>query len=817
MRFFDTTVYLPVGMYRMAVTTEEPRIPTAFEWQIAKIVDELQKMEVHTDVTVIDIFREVLGCNGVEPFVKTALQELFSSTVNVFRTKNHRVPFEELHISEIEVTKEGRLLLQSKKLPSAPRTEERKVYFDYARNAIVPEGRWGTRIDFAESYAKLLLSLVEGVAAPIEQQREIEERGLSHDSRIREIVPIQGDHMQYFWRRQPVSFSIENGKITLDPFQRDPKDGTEQYLRNLTPEIARQVFFTEQFSDDGLVPSGEVVDMPKNLISITPVPKIASASVPNVPITFRQESAPSGIVRPTLLDVILRPELDGGPEFEVIDAETCFSRLVLSGDSYGLSGWSVSDRSTIYTLARVRCFYDGMPLELPVSIMTRQDPALSERQNVAIARALQKVSGHERYVIGYLMAAKPDDREKQLTHIRTGEGAAASEIVNKIILTAKARGMGSVEGMILNDLFSKQAYDDLKDVEADLKLINEIDVTSSARAPYIEKMRSAMRRFRPETMKLWADATMLKSKLGLRWTFNEHDPLMAFLFSPAVSATDIELAKKTISLAGTDGAWFDVCKEVLKNHGEKLPPVEYVKKATTLSLGDTLSFSRMMQWFVDFSDWQNGFRTEDERNDFFARHSLPLPVKKKPMEVPPKRRPASTTKQSGEKESAHLVPQTSLIIIDGSNLVGFDDGLRTRALEAVLKALASNGYQYRVFFDKSIFSWLKRLRDQRGIDFINDGVNNGSFIIAPSRTEADGQILQLADNEDGEPHVISYDDYKDRADIYPWVLNRKGDSRVHAWNFIQTAKGVRILIADFNLDIVIPNAKLTRRYEGGRK
>ena len=79
------------------------------------------------------------------------------------------------------------------------------------------------------------------------------------------------------------------------------------------------------------------------------------------------------------------------------------------------------------------------------------------------------------------------------------------------------------------------------------------------------------------------------------------------------------------------------------------------------------------------------------------------------------------------------------------------------------------------------------------------------------------QILKLADNEDGEPHVISYDDYKDRADIYPWVLNCKGDSRVHAWNFIQTVKGVRILIADFNLDIVIPNAKLTRRREGGRK
>ena len=175
---------------------------------------------------------------------------------------------------------------------------------------------------------------------------------------------------------------------------------------------------------------------------------------------------------------------------------------------------------------------------------------------------------------------------------------------------------------------------------------------------------------------------------------------------------------------------------------------------------------------------------------------LPLPLKVPPPSV------LTVPGLRCRKSDAVLVPRTSLIIIDGNNLVSYDDELRTKTLKAVLAALDANGYRYVVFFDKGIFRWLEtEFNDKVGVDYIREGEAARVFHIAPSRAEADGQILQLADKEGA--HVISCDRFRDYEKNYPWIKGSRNSCRVHGWNLVPVKGGVRALIVGFDLDIVV--------------
>lgn len=159
----------------------------------------------------------------------------------------------------------------------------------------------------------------------------------------------------------------------------------------------------------------------------------------------------------------------------------------------------------------------------------------------------------------------------------------------------------------------------------------------------------------------------------------------------------------------------------------------------------------------------------------------------------------------GRKEDVVLVPNTSLVVVDGNNMVLDNKELRVETLKAVLAALDSKGYRSVVFFDKSIFRRLKEeFHDQNGVDYIREGEKRGIFYITPSHAEADGQILQLADKEGGA-HVLSRDRFRDYEKIYPWIKGSRNSCRVHGWNLVPTKGGVRVVIPGFDLDIVVSN------------
>lgn len=167
---------------------------------------------------------------------------------------------------------------------------------------------------------------------------------------------------------------------------------------------------------------------------------------------------------------------------------------------------------------------------------------------------------------------------------------------------------------------------------------------------------------------------------------------------------------------------------------------------------------------------------------------------------------ARTKKDNGyveKKRDALVVSKDSLICIDGSNVIGIDNDLRVEILKAVIRALQQAEYRIKVFVDKTIFWWLRNvMHDEVGAQYISDGEKCGMVVVAPSKAEADGQILQLAEFE-GNVHVITNDRYRDYVEIHPWLANRSAGDRLHGVNLVRVNDKVRVLIAGFNLDIVV--------------
>lgn len=205
-------------------------------------------------------------------------------------------------------------------------------------------------------------------------------------------------------------------------------------------------------------------------------------------------------------------------------------------------------------------------------------------------------------------------------------------------------------------------------------------------------------------------------------------------------------------------------------------------------------------------DWIDDFfkkhRHLDEES-FSADKKLP---QKKVRHVSKKKvsRSVSNSGTNNGKPVAEIVSAESLVVIDGSNIIGMDENLRVDILKAIVEALKKDGYKYKIFVDKSVFGWLRNKKaDESGVDYLSKGGTAGDVIVAPSKTEADGQILQLAEFE-SNVHIVSNDRYRDYVELHPWLKNKGSANRLHGINLVPMGDGrVRVLIAGFNLDIVV--------------
>ena len=169
--------------------------------------------------------------------------------------------------------------------------------------------------------------------------------------------------------------------------------------------------------------------------------------------------------------------------------------------------------------------------------------------------------------------------------------------------------------------------------------------------------------------------------------------------------------------------------------------------------------------------------------------------------LPPQEPPAKP--KTPPKPQKKAVKKKSLICIDGSNVI-MRRGRKPRVeiLRAIMVALEGNGYRVKTFVDKSVFPRLMRYEDEDGVAFLKCGEKKGVVTVAPSKTEADGQLLQLVKFEK-DAHAISNDRYRDYVEMHPWIKDDNG-KKIHGFNLVPMEDGVvRVLIAGFNLDITV--------------
>jgi len=415
MDFFETDVYLPVDRHMLEVTTETPRVPTAFEWAAVKIVADFRLSPDYASASIGDVFRTVLGGAGAEAFLETALNELFSATTNVLATDVSDIAPILLPISSVRLTEDGERMLATGFLPSEPKRAVCKVAYDpIARRllkdefeeATVPVG--GPALDLSAEMSE----------SPIEAVRAREESQQKNGTRVGRIAPMGSPRRA--WRRQRVGFVLEGSRVSITRNAFDLPGEVADYLEALAPERARALLFDRAFGEDAKS-SGMITSLPKEGVLQVLTPSAAKA-LPAV--TSRYVVRGSGCTLGRF-------------------AATAFE---MEADEAEVPAGAMTDGKTMLTPLRIRCYYGDLPLELPVVVETALDDAAQRRIDGYVTRAIANLSPAEQVRTCFQLA----ENHQQRTCVVTDIVAKTSGESRTLILRS-----------LLEDLHSSTGYSDL--------------------------------------------------------------------------------------------------------------------------------------------------------------------------------------------------------------------------------------------------------------------------------------------------------------------------------------------------------------------
>jgi hypothetical protein len=227
-----------------------------------------------------------------------------------------------------------------------------------------------------------------------------------------------------------------------------------------------------------------------------------------------------------------------------------------------------------------------------------------------------------------LLATTSSDRVKLLAHIRSREAESVVQIVNHILNLLKRRGSSILGARVVEELFPSVEMDSISKIRSAFDMLRSLGVSDEVRKPCIDTMRKRLCQLSVDSVADWIDGVTLFKSLGGNWTFDEKGSLVRILSRPGVSWDDCEEIKKALMTLNGRVAWLDISRAVLKNGHVKLSPGGYVERAKALSGGNADQLGKMMQWFVELADWKRGFANESERDAFFAKYGLKLPVEK---------------------------------------------------------------------------------------------------------------------------------------------------------------------------------------------
>ena len=132
------------------------------------------------------------------------------------------------------------------------------------------------------------------------------------------------------------------------------------------------------------------------------------------------------------------------------------------------------------------------------------------------------------------------------------------------------------------------------------------------------------------------------------------------------------------------------------------------------------------------------------------------------------------------------------ILIDGSNVVMENAHYGWRVLKTLLDWLKRKGQEYFLYFDANI---LHQIKEDSGKKFIATQLSDKEHTYrCGAGYKADNYILRHANKTGG--HIISNDNYRDYAEVYKLVCEKRGNRRIHKFLVI----GGLLIIDELNLN-----------------
>jgi uncharacterized protein YlaI/rRNA-processing protein FCF1 len=167
-----------------------------------------------------------------------------------------------------------------------------------------------------------------------------------------------------------------------------------------------------------------------------------------------------------------------------------------------------------------------------------------------------------------------------------------------------------------------------------------------------------------------------------------------------------------------------------------------------------------------------GFHCEEHGEDWFTGGATPIRVN-------------SAQRKKGE--------EAKNIVIDGSNMIRFNDGNHVGGLIAFVREMKKMKATMKVFLDANIIHVLDDAGETKARQCLEGEIKKSKavYAIVPAGSRADDFILQYADRTGAT--IVSNDRYLQYVDRYPWVK----DGRVAHFMFDDK----RLMIPDLGIDI----------------
>lgn len=374
MKFFDAYIDLPVEEYSLTVTIAKPRKPTTFEWMIVFIVDKYRESEINSS-SLRDIFNAVLGVNDVDVFLTQAVDELTSASLNILVLNDGAEDPLASPISAFELTDAGHELVKTGQLPSAPQNKSKRLYYDFINQEVTDsKSAFTPGPKFPTFPVEMFFGTGSFPEIPLREKLQEMEGG---------DVVVSGlycNKTQSFYRATQVKIELNEHVLTVNVHK---KPLVEEYLQKISLDMARTLFFSEQFSVSAEV-SDRVHSLTSDMSCRTPRAFVDNPS-PGLKIFIHNSTGcvtqnPEAIIR-----VVYDVEREEGASFD--DEHNCLKVSIAQEFPWEINGFS--DLHHVWEIAKFQLQFNGEFLSLPIAV---EYECPQEQKTTVLEKMFQKIS-----------------------------------------------------------------------------------------------------------------------------------------------------------------------------------------------------------------------------------------------------------------------------------------------------------------------------------------------------------------------------------------------------------------------------------------